>query len=129
MKITHIKHRKPGVVIVELAAALTLLALLIGLTTTAVNRYARVRDRYTWRQAAMLAAEAQLKRHGQGATLDSVPPAGTVDTKISLTSAAIPGTGQWERFDLVTVTATVSFKYDKPIQEKASCFLPKGAVK
>ena len=129
MKIAHMKNRAPGVVIVELVAALTLIALLIGLTTTAISRYAHVKDRYTWRQAAMLAAEAQLKRHQLGAALDSLPPAGTLDTRISLSSAVLPGGGQWEHFDLVTVTATVKFKSDKPLQEKVSCFLPKGAVK
>ena len=44
---------------------------------------------------------------------------------VTLSQSAEPGTGEWEGFDLVTVTATYNRRHGRPIRESVRCYLPR----
>jgi len=90
-----------------------------------VFAYHRAQDQYTWRQAALLSAEAQFQRLRAGAPADSLPPAGTLADGIELSADIVPGTGTWEGFDRVTVTASAAIPSGGRVAEKVSGYARK----
>ncbi len=121
------KLRRRGTFLVEAAASVAVLSIVVGLALTATLQFAKVQDHYHKRMAASWAAEAQMERYIAGAPIDSLPPEGTVAENISLETKIAPGTGQWEQFTLVTVTAQIENRRGKPVIESVRCFLPQEA--
>ena len=54
------KHKRKGVLVVELAVSLTLISIIAGLTAVAMIRYRDVRSNFEWRRSAMALAVGQL---------------------------------------------------------------------
>ncbi|HEY3246331.1 MAG TPA: hypothetical protein VGM03_23550 [Phycisphaerae bacterium] len=117
--------RRPrrGVIFAEVVAALALLTLMAALATSAVSRYQQARDHYAWHQAALWAADAQLRRYQAGAEIDSPPPAGTIAVYVSLHTVVEPGRGAWTGLDRITVTATITGPRQRMIQESTVGFV------
>jgi len=113
-----------AVLAVELAVALSLLGVLTVLTAKAIAGHLKARDCHTWRLAAAWAAEGQLQRYQCGAAFDSLPPKGVLPPEITLHTEVQPGTGQWEGFMLVTVTAEVRRRHAGTLLERAACYIP-----
>ncbi|GJM26762.1 MAG: hypothetical protein DHS20C16_31770 [Phycisphaerae bacterium] len=119
------KTQRRGSFLVEAAAAITILGILVALAASATLSFAKTQDHYHKRLAASWAAEAQMERYIAGAAIDSTPPDGTVTENIALTTSVEPGTGQWEKFDLVVVSARIENKRGKAVVESVRCYLPR----
>ncbi len=117
------KHKRKGVLVVELAVSLTLISIIAGLTAVAMIRYRDVRSNFEWRRSAMALAVGQLVRYQAGADLDSFPPPGIVPDEITLTTEVHDGGGQWEGARLITVVATVNLPHRRSLVEKASGYI------
>lgn len=104
-----------------------IVGLLVALTATGLVRYYRCRSEAMARQAAVWVAAAQLQRYQAGASLDSAPPAGVLAPEIALKTSAQPGQGQWDGFQLVTVTATYEIGEKRSVRERVSGYIPPEA--
>ncbi len=126
----NLRHRKRrGSFLIEGAAAIAILTVLVALAMSATLQFAKVQGHYHHRLAASWAAEAQMERYIAGAIIDSLPPEGVIADNISLSTSAEPGKGQWEGFDLVIVTARAKNRRGKSITESVRCYLPSGIEK
>ena len=119
-------HR--GFIILELVVCVTVLGFLLVVFAQLMETYERANQRYAWRQAAAWAADAQLQRYLAGAAFDSVPPEGTIPPRVHLATTVQPGEGVWSELDLVTVTARVDLRRQRPIEERAVCYLPRRSA-
>ncbi|NLX12805.1 MAG: type II secretion system protein [Phycisphaerales bacterium] len=122
MNRTHITRRR-AFLYVEVITSIMILGLLAMVVGSTVLQARRTRGHYYWRQAAAYAIEAQLQRYRAGAAIDSPPPDGLVPDEIDLRTNVEPGTGDWEGFTLVTVTATVHRPAMPDIHERLSGYI------
>jgi len=114
-----------GMIWAELAVCIPIVALLVALTMSGFVSYYRVRSEGVARQAAAWAAGAQMQRYQAGAALDSVPPAGVLPPEIALKTTTQPAQGDWEGFQLVTVTATYEIGVGRSVREHVSGYVQK----
>lgn len=122
---TRQRHQRRAIVGVEILLGVTVLIVLAIFVAEAVFGYHRTQDQYTWRQAAVLAAEAQLQRLRAGAPAESRPPDGMLADGIELCTDVEPGDGAWEDFNRVTVTASASIPSGGRVAEKVSGYVRK----
>jgi type II secretory pathway pseudopilin PulG len=121
------KRQHRGSFLVEAAAAITVLGIIAALATSASLNFAKVQDHYHKRMAASWAAEAQMERYIAGAAIDSPPPDGAIAENISLSTTVEAGTGQWEAFNLVVVSARIENRHGAAVVESVRCYLPQEA--
>jgi len=117
--------RRRGVLLIEAAVALAVLAIITALAVSATLNFAKVQSHYHHRMAAAWAADAQMQRLLAGATIDSEPPADFLPVGVTLTTSVEPGAGSWKDFELVTVSARIQPKHDQAIVETVKCYLPR----
>ena len=120
-------QRRSGIMGVDLIVTFALMAGMAALAGDAVIRYRHAQDEYFWRRAALLAADAQLKRYEAGAPLDSLPPAGMIPTQITLKTHREPARNDWRGFNRVTVVATAVLSNGQTAHEQISIYLPEEA--
>ncbi len=121
------KSKRRGAFLIEAAAAVTVLGIITALAMSACLNFAKTQDHYHKRMAALWAAEAQMERYTAGASIDSAPPEGMIANDIALTTEIAPGTGQWEAFDLVIVSARIESRHGTTVTESVRCYLPREA--
>jgi type II secretory pathway pseudopilin PulG len=112
-----------GFVWAEVVISIPIIALLVALSAAGLTQYYRFRCQATARQAAAWAAAAQLQRYQAGAALGSSPPPGMLSAEITLKTVAKPGQGQWQGFQLVTVTAAYSLADRQTVREQISGYI------
>jgi hypothetical protein len=111
---------------VETAMGLMLLFGLAVISFEAVMRYRAAEEEAYWRRAAMLAADAQLKRYESGAALDSAPPAGVVAEEIKLETVHERGRETWTGLERVTVIAAASTPSGRTYKERLVAYMQMG---
>ena len=121
------QESRRGFMLAEFVVAMTLLAMLVAATAQMSASYQKARARYAWRQAAAWAADAQWQRCFNGAPLDSLPPDGLISPEIELRTEVKPGGGRWAGCDLLTVTARIELRHQRPIIENVSGFISRRA--
>jgi len=112
------RQRARGILIVEVAVSLFVIALLTVLTMSTIMHFTKTRAHYARSQAAAWAAEAQLQRLRAGAPADSLPPEGALPDGITLAVRVTPGTGDWAELSLVCVRATAAARHERPVVEE-----------
>jgi len=117
------RQRARGMIWAELAVCIPILALLLTLTMAGFVSYYRVRSEAFARQAAAWAAAAQMQRYQAGAPLDSTPPAGVLPPEVALKTTTQPAEGDWQGFQLVTVTATYEIGVGRSVRERVSGYI------
>ena len=127
MNRTHITRRR-AYLFVEVITSIMILGLLAMLVGSTVLQARRTRGHYYWRQTAAYAVEAQMQRYRAGAAIDSRPPDGLVPEEIDLHTAVEPGHGDWDGFNLITVTATVHRPPMRDIHEQLNGYIPAEAA-
>ncbi|UCD27538.1 MAG: type II secretion system protein [Planctomycetota bacterium] len=115
--------KRRGYMLAEILVSLWLITVLAALAGKALFDYYHARDHYLWRQAAILAADAQLQRYQAGAELDSQPSEGVMADNILLRTAVEPGRDQWQGFKRVTVTASVLVQNEEKVREQISGYV------
>lgn len=118
---------RKGFFVPEILVGMAIMAVVAALAADAIAGYYRVRRQYDWRRAAAWAAAGQLQRYQAGAPIDSAPPGNLWPEEIHLKTAARPGQGPWQGFQLITVTATVEDGHGPAIHEQVSGYVRERA--
>ena len=113
-------HGVMGLIFTEVLICIPIMGLLAGLGAVSMMNYQHARHVFAARQMAAWAASAQLQRLQAGAAIDSLPPAAVIPADVELKTTAIPGQGQWQNFQLVSVSATVHLNAKEKVSERIS---------
>ncbi|MBN1346241.1 MAG: hypothetical protein JXQ73_26365 [Phycisphaerae bacterium] len=100
-------RKQRGVFAVEMATAISLAVVIMGVLFEASSGYVRARERLMIDRQLRAAAESQLERYRAGARLDAPPPPGLLPNRGTLATTTAPGTGPWSGMTKVTVTASI----------------------
>jgi hypothetical protein len=111
----------------EVSVTVAVLMMVAILAAEGIFAYRHTHDRSVYQQAARWAAAGHLQRLQAGADMDSLPPKEVLQDAITLKTEVEPGEGQWEGFDLVTVTAHVTLPTGKETSERIRGYVPRRA--
>jgi hypothetical protein len=105
-----------GFVIMEVVVGSALIMLTAILAARAAFDYQRAAGTDDLSRALLWAADAQLQRCQAGAQLDSKPPEALIAEEITLKTTRDGAEGQWEGFELITVTAETVSPAGRPLR-------------
>ncbi len=115
--------RRRALLSVEAVVGIAVIGFAALILADAVYDFQRARELSATRQAALWAADAQLRRCEAGVPPDVPMPEGMIDGRIRLDTDAMPGEGDWTGLTRVTVTATATLPWGGEVHESVQGYV------